>query len=113
MPLSDLPSVDGLLNHHLAETLQDQYGRTLTTQAIRHILDRIRDTFDPIHPVPDPEQILYETSTTLEAWTEPTLKPVINATGVIIHTNLGRSPLSASARRAVLETSLGCPPGSS
>ncbi len=107
MPLSDLPSVDALLNHRLAEKLQELYGRTLTTQAIRHILERIRDAFDPNHPIPDPEEILRETSTALEAWTEPTLKPVINATGVIIHTNLGRSPLSASARRAVLETSLG------
>ena len=37
----------------------------------------------------------------LETLTRPTLQPVINATGVIIHTNLGRAPLSAATQAAM------------
>ena len=43
----------------------------------------------------------------LRAWTAPTLQPVINATGVIIHTNLGRAPLSKAAIQAMQAVSLG------
>ena len=39
----------------------------------------------------------------MEAWVAASLRPVINATGVILHTNLGRAPLSAAALQAMLE----------
>jgi L-seryl-tRNA(Ser) seleniumtransferase len=43
----------------------------------------------------------------LEAWLAPTLRPVINATGVILHTNLGRAPLSRAALLAVSQLNAG------
>ena len=42
---------------------------------------------------------------TLRAWVTPSLRPVINATGVILHTNLGRAPLSQAAIQAIQDVS--------
>lgn len=106
MPLRDLPSIDSLLNQKEAAILMEKFGRPLTLQAVRITLETIRTSYQPDDEMPAQNEILATVENTLEAWTEPTLKPVINATGVIIHTNLGRSPLASSARRAVLETSL-------
>jgi L-seryl-tRNA(Ser) seleniumtransferase len=51
--------------------------------------------------------LLTEAQEWLEALTAPTLRPVINATGVIVHTNLGRAPLSQAAMTAVQEVAAG------
>ncbi len=56
---------------------------------------------------PAPEVLLNQTRATLEDWLAPTLRPVINATGVIIHTNLGRAPLSRAAQDAIRSVASG------
>jgi L-seryl-tRNA(Ser) seleniumtransferase len=56
---------------------------------------------------PGLETILAGVGRLLENWTAPTLQPVINATGTILHTNLGRAPLSRAAGEAMLGVSLG------
>ena len=111
--LRDLPSVEGLLQS--AGKLIDAYGRPLTLDAIRLTLDETRAHFktlalsgvegDPETALPSTEVILAQAESHLAAWTSPTLLPVINATGVILHTNLGRAPLSDSALRAMDEAS--------
>jgi L-seryl-tRNA(Ser) seleniumtransferase len=53
------------------------------------------------------EEILEKAGGFLEDWLTPTLVPMINATGVIIHTNLGRAPLSKAARLAMDEVAQG------
>ncbi|MCI0553045.1 MAG: L-seryl-tRNA(Sec) selenium transferase, partial [Anaerolineae bacterium] len=100
--LRDLPSVEGLLQS--AGKLIDAYGRPLTLDAIRLTLDETRARFktlalsgvegDPETALPSIDVILAQAESHLSAWTSPTLLPVINATGVILHTNLGRAPLS-------------------
>jgi len=89
----ELPSVDRLLLQ--SPELIREYGRPLTTQVIRAVLAEARagapDT--PASPV----QLLAETQQRLAALTTPSLHAVINATGVILHTNLGRAPLSRAA----------------
>jgi L-seryl-tRNA(Ser) seleniumtransferase len=50
------------------------------------------------------EVILSQAESHLTAWTTPTLLPVINATGVILHTNLGRAPLSKATIAAMKDT---------
>ncbi len=104
--LSQLPSIDHLLLHPgLKETL-DVYGRPFTLMALRATLDDIRDAaLQDNQPILPEDEIIQSTRDLLEIWTEPAPLTVINATGVILHTNLGRAPLSAATRRAINEAS--------
>jgi L-seryl-tRNA(Ser) seleniumtransferase len=101
--LRNLPSVEGLLQTETAAHLIARYGRPLTLDAIRFVLDDIRARFklDPTIALPLPDLIFAQVDSTLSAWTKPTLIPVINATGVILHTNLGRAPMSGAAIHAM------------
>ncbi len=101
--LRDLPSVEQLLQH--ADYLIDEYGRPLTLDALRLTLDEIRARFKakPEAGLPSTDAILFQAESHLTAWTAPTLIPVINATGVILHTNLGRAPLSKATIVAMKE----------
>jgi len=101
--LRDLPSVEQLLQS--ADHLIDEYGRPLTLDALRLTLDEIRARFkaDPESALPSTDLILSQTESYLSAWTASTLHPVINATGVILHTNLGRAPLSSATIKAMNE----------
>lgn len=101
--LRDLPSVEQLLQTQTAAELIARFGRPLTLTAIRSTLDEARARFklNPEPALPSIELILTQTESTLSAWTKPTLVPVINATGVILHTNLGRAPLSVATIHAM------------
>ena len=102
--LSKLPSVDHLLQEPRGKELLDSFGHTLTVAAFRDILDTARaHALEEDRPVPSISDILELADTQLEAWTKPTLMPVINASGVVLHTNLGRAPLSKATRQAVIE----------
>ena len=101
--LRNLPSVEQILQTESAAHLIARFGRPLTVAAIRFILDETRTRFKSglITDLPLTDLILTQTESTLTAWTKPTLIPVINASGVILHTNLGRAPLSDAAIRAM------------
>jgi L-seryl-tRNA(Ser) seleniumtransferase len=101
--LRDLPSVEQLLQN--AGPLIHQYGRPLTVNALRLTLAEARKRFKagPEAGLPSSDSILSRAEAYLAAWTAPTLLPVINATGVILHTNLGRSPLSKATLAAMRE----------
>lgn len=103
--LRELPSVETLLQS--AGKLIDEYGRPLTLDALRLTLDETRARFklDPEAALHSTDVILAQAESHLSAWTSPTLLPVINATGVILHTNLGRAPLSDATLRAIDEAS--------
>jgi L-seryl-tRNA(Ser) seleniumtransferase len=102
--LRQLPSVDQLLQTSKASNLVDAYGRPAALEAVRNALDGARAAIRAGRDAPPtPEELLSAAEAHLGILTTPTLRPVINATGVIIHTNLGRSPLSASARQAVAD----------
>jgi L-seryl-tRNA(Ser) seleniumtransferase len=101
--LRELPSVEHLLQN--AAHLIEAYGRPLTLDALRTVLDEARARFqsDLETALPSTDRILAEAESHLSAWTTSTLRPVINATGVILHTNLGRAPLSKATIRAMSE----------
>jgi len=101
--LRDLPSVEQLLQK--ATHLIDAYGRPLTVDALRSTLDEVRARFkaDQQTVLPSNDLILTQAESYLSAWTASTLFPVINATGVILHTNLGRAPLSRATIQAMNE----------
>lgn len=96
--LRRLPAVDTLLSQ--ADDLLTQYGRNATVNAIRTELDNLRRRILDGQTV-DLDHVLDAVAERLADHFQPTLRPVINATGVIIHTNLGRAPLSQSAIQAM------------
>ena len=98
--LRQLPSVDRLLGDEGALALTAAYGHRQTVDALRCTLDGARDEVRAGADVPGIESLVARASVHLRQRLAPTLRPVINATGVIIHTNLGRAPLSAAARAA-------------
>lgn len=105
--LRSLPSVDQLLQTPVAREWIAAFGRPLTLDAIRNILNEVRMQFPEGRSIPNQDQLLAGAQALLETWTAPTLLPVINASGVILHTNLGRAPLSLAAVKAARGVALG------
>jgi len=104
---SRLPSVDRLLAHPKAQTLVASFGHALTVDALRQALDDARQSIRAGGDVPEADALVGAASHTLHDWTTPRPQPVINATGVILHTNLGRAPLSPQAMQAVWDAAGG------
>jgi L-seryl-tRNA(Ser) seleniumtransferase len=103
--LSQLPSIDRMLQREQIQDLIKIYGRPLSLEAIRAVLDKARQAaLKENKPIPDEKTLILDIRHQIEDWLEPTLMPVINATGVILHTNLGRSPLSKDTRDAITKT---------
>ncbi len=105
--LRSLPSVEQLLQTQFTADLVDRYGRPLALEAIRTILDQVRRDFPGAGIIPENQELLRRAGMLLEAWVAPTLQLVINATGVVLHTNLGRAPLSRAAMQAIWDVSVG------
>ena len=102
--LRGLPSVSSLLAKKPIQKLIVDYSRELVVDAIRMELERARDTILQSQPVDiDACALVSEVENLLRAQQRPSLRPVINATGVIIHTNLGRALLSKSAQAAMTQ----------
>ena len=95
MSLRDLPSVDKLLAQ--ASDLIAEYGRPLTTEILREKLDEARTDFRARAVAPSATDLLTQARARLASLSVASLRPVINASGVILHTNLGRAPLSQAA----------------
>jgi len=107
-----LPSVDSLLNLEKTRQLIDKYSRPLTLEAVRDVLDNLRQEFLRDSQFANEgrlsvNEILSRVEGMLAQQLRPTLGVVLNATGVILHTNLGRAPLSEEAVRAMAEIAPG------
>ena len=101
--LRRLPSVDGLLSLDLMQDLAQRYSRALVVDAIRANLEDARRHILQAKPYDLSEAALLDRiADDLRRQFQPRLRPVINATGVILHTNLGRALLSEAARQAML-----------
>jgi L-seryl-tRNA(Ser) seleniumtransferase len=99
--------VEKLLQTKPASEFTAEYGRPLTLKAVRAVLDEIRSAYEQKQSIPSQEKILVKVAKKLEHWSAPTLQPVINATGVILHTNLGRAPMSQAAIESMRATASG------
>ncbi|MCL4862415.1 MAG: L-seryl-tRNA(Sec) selenium transferase [Caldilineaceae bacterium] len=102
-----LPAVDALLQDSAVAVLIDRYGPGAATAAIRTVLNAARQLIAAGNPAPQPDEWPARLAAWLEQAHRPTLRPVLNATGVIIHTNLGRAPLSQAAFDAMLSVAQG------
>lgn len=104
-----LPSVDELLHSPVLKPLVEEEGQPAVTDAVRTVVARLREEIGAGRitsegAVKDATAGLSEAiARQIRVAMDFSLKPVINATGVILHTNLGRAPLAASAFRRVSE----------
>ena len=96
-----LPSIDELLQSVAGQRLINQYSRPMTLRALRASLTQARSAIRSGTSCPSSEQLLVTAEQMLQWEQQPHLRPIINATGVIINTNLGRAPLSQQALQAV------------
>ncbi len=99
--LRALPSVEQILQSEAAGRWITHYGRPLVVDAVRTTLKEIREDYQPGRTIQGGDELFTGIEQLLVKWTSPTLQAVINATGVILHTNLGRAPLSRAAVQAM------------
>ncbi len=107
--LRSLPSVEEVLNAPEIDSLAGHLPRKLVVDAIRRVLDEVRDAMraafargdDPAEMLPD--NIPTRAAQSALSLLKPSLRRVINASGVVVHTNLGRSALADEAVAAVTE----------
>jgi L-seryl-tRNA(Ser) seleniumtransferase len=102
-----LPALDELLQSSAGQQLSTLYTHQLTVRALRASLDEARETIRAGASCPSNESLLQTASDLLAREQRPHLLPVINATGVILNTNLGRAPLSQAALEAVRQVAEG------
>lgn len=119
-PRRALPSVDRLLTSDPFAALLEAYPRGRVVEAARAAVDEVRAVLaereargegtspaEMLPDVQDPETYALLGRRYLEAADRPSLRRVINATGVVLHTNLGRAPLAEAAREAMAEAARG------
>ncbi|MBM7855900.1 L-seryl-tRNA(Ser) seleniumtransferase [Desulfohalotomaculum tongense] len=106
--LRELPAVDEMLRQPKINDLLLNHSRTEIVEAVRKVLDEMRaGILSGKIPAVDMEGIVDNVLHTVKQSAGPNLRAVINATGVILHTNLGRALLSDRARQAVARVSEG------
>ncbi|MCJ7623953.1 MAG: L-seryl-tRNA(Sec) selenium transferase, partial [Anaerolineaceae bacterium] len=103
--LSLIPSIDSILQSSSAIILVKTAGRELTVRAIRQSIEQVREKMISGHPLPDTAEIMDQAEKLVREWTKPSLISVINASGIILHTNLGRAPLSGDTLNAMHDIS--------
>lgn len=95
------PSIERLLSDERGLALAARHGRLRLREALREAADRLRRGV--LQARPDAAGAIFEAADATLASRPPAgPRPVINATGVLLHTNLGRAPLAVAAREAVL-----------
>jgi L-seryl-tRNA(Ser) seleniumtransferase len=109
--LRALPSVEDLLNRPALAALSIKAGRGIVTRQARSVLAGIRSDWKAprraARDLPDLAVMEGRIIHAVEALLAPSLQSAVNATGVILHTNLGRAPLSAEAVAAIAKTAGG------
>jgi len=101
--LRALPSLDALLRDPAAVALLARHARPAVVEALRAALAAGRAACaDGSAPAPAPAAVVAAAAARLAALAAPALRPVVNASGVILHTNLGRAPLADAAVAALL-----------
>ncbi len=110
--LRQLPSVDNLLKTEEAEVLIGKFGRKMVVDAAREMVEMLRSEILREEELPVEEQlskesILERMKGYLQKKFTPSLRKAINASGVVLHTGLGRAVLPGDAQKAVAEVAEG------
>ena len=107
MELRNLPSVESVLSSKPIRALAEEYMRDLVANLVREQIEEARGAVRMGNKSPSVEEIANSVAQRIESLGQVWPRPVINATGVIIHTNLGRAPLSLEAMEAMIQASEG------
>lgn len=103
--LKDLPQIQSLLAHSALRDVIDHTSHEETVAALRKIISQLRAAILDNAPCDFPDftsaGFAADVLTEIETARRPNLRPVINATGIIIHTNLGRARMAPSAMSAM------------
>src|SRR3990170_1618752 len=103
----DLPSVDRVLADERVRALSAEYSGDTVVALVREELDAARLAVGRGDAAPALDAIVEAVGQRARSALAPTLRPVVNATGVVIHTNLGRAPLSDEALEAMTAVARG------
>jgi L-seryl-tRNA(Ser) seleniumtransferase len=103
-PRRDLPSVNTLLESEGVRSLLERHPRRVVLEAVRSAVNAARDLGDSHRTE---QQWVSSIASVVESLSQPSLRRVINATGVVLHTNLGRAPLAESAVKAIADIAAG------
>lgn len=90
--LRKLPGIDKILHHSQIKEWQHQFHLDLITHSIRNVVEQFRKNILAGEKAPDENSIIQEVYKHINKVASNSLQPVINASGIIIHTNLGRAP---------------------
>jgi L-seryl-tRNA(Ser) seleniumtransferase len=98
-PLSSLPSVDRVLKQKGSAALVARHGRAALTDAVRGVLAGLRSASSP--ELGEAGAVLARAAEQLAEDARPSLRPLHNLTGTVVHTNFGRAPLPEEAIEAM------------
>ena len=109
-PFRNLPSVSQLLESEPLKKLVDSVNHQVVAEGVRTFLDNVRTQMSSAAEdmnIPTPSEMAEKIADWLKSTRKPSLRKVINGTGIILHTGLGRAPLAQSAIDAVADLSNG------
>ena len=109
-PLRHLPSVNELIESPQLKGLVDKVSHNVVVTEVRSFLDGLREDLQETAAemnIPTRTEIADRIAAWIATDQRPKLRPVINATGILLHTGLGRSPLSDAALAAIHECASG------
>ncbi len=100
--LRKLPKVDELLHTPELEALRSQYPEQTVTDAVRQVIAQLRQDIlsEKIETLPDQAALVENITGQIRRDVRPSMRTVINGTGIVLHTNLGRACLSEKAAAA-------------
>ena len=107
MQFRNIPSVDSVMGSQSLADLVSLYRRDWMVGLVRQALEQARGQVRLGAPAPLLEDVAETVRRAVDDVVRPSPQPVINATGVIVHTNLGRAPLSRAATEAATAAALG------
>ncbi len=109
-PFRELPSVNDVLHSPAIQALAVDYAHSQLVAAIRHELTAVRDRLrrgESLDGTVEVQVVAARVVERLGRELQPKLRPVVNATGIVLHTNLGRAPVAEEAAKAAYEAARG------
>ncbi len=110
MLFKNIPKVDKVLDWSGIKTIMAKYPRTVVIMAVRESLDQVRTEIlggNTKAELLEEESLTERVTIAIQKSTTPGLRRVINGTGVVLHTNLGRAPLAPALRETLFEAAFG------